>query len=46
MAGLFLNEDDSNFFMSFLDKDMTREGLEAFIRGYMRGQAECAACVV
>ena len=38
MAGLFLNEDDSNFFMSFLDKDMTREGLEAFIRGYMRGQ--------
>ena len=38
MAGLFLNEDDSNFYMSFSEREMTREGLEAFIRGYMRGQ--------
>ena len=35
MAGLYLNEDDSNFYMSFADKDMTREGLEKFIRGYI-----------
>ncbi|MBP5673226.1 MAG: hypothetical protein J6X49_12620 [Victivallales bacterium] len=40
MSGLFLNEDDSNFFMSFPEKSMTREGLKMFIRGYMRGQVK------
>ncbi len=38
MNGLYLNEDDSNFYKSFPDSSMTREGLEKFIRGYMRKQ--------
>ena len=38
MNGLYLNEDCNNFVVSFPENDMTRDGLEKFIRGYMRKQ--------
>ena len=34
MQGFYLNEDNSNFFASFPESDMTLEGVRRFIRGY------------
>ncbi len=38
MKGFYLNEDNSNFFYSFPESDMTVEGVRRFIRGYARKQ--------
>ena len=34
MEGFYLNEDNSNFFVSFPESDMTRDGVRKFILGY------------